>query len=162
MARKVSSHGAGLNPCLYSTARTPTLKTSCASGVSVTFPAISVFSIAQTMRKLFAVVALIVASAPFLYSAEPLDGRWRGETQGKTTITLDLAAKDTELTGTITRKGTLIKIEAGKIVGNTITFRAIIQDRPETFTAEFAKEEIRLWMDRLGRESAMILKRAKE
>ncbi|HUR57250.1 MAG TPA: hypothetical protein VM029_06050, partial [Opitutaceae bacterium] len=107
-------------------------------------------------------VGFIIASASLLHSAESVDGKWRGETGGKTTITLELAAKDTELTGTVTRKESQMKIEAGKIVGNTLTFRATIQDRTEGFTAEFTKEEIRLWMDRLGRESAMLLKRVKE
>ena len=94
-----------------------------------------------------------------LHAAESVDGKWRGETQGKSASTLDLAVKDTELTRTITRKDSQMKIEAGKIVGNTLTFRTVIQDRTESFTAEFTKEGIRLWMDRLGRET---LRRAKE
>ena len=114
------------------------------------------------MKKLYGVVAFILASASVLHAAESVDGKWRGETRGKTTITLDLAAKDTELTGTITRKDSQMKIEAGKIAGNTLTFRATIQDRSESFTAEVTKDEIRMWMDRLGPETAMILKRAKE
>lgn len=114
------------------------------------------------MKKLSLVVALIIASISLLHAAESVEGKWRGETQGKTTITMDLAAKETELTGIITRKDSQIKIEAGKIAGNTLTFRALIQDRTEAFTAEFTKDEIRLWMDRLGKESAMTLKRVKE
>lgn len=114
------------------------------------------------MKKLSIAVAFIIAFTSLLHSAETVDGKWRGETQGKTTITLDLAVKDTDLTGTVTRKGSQMKIEDGKVVGNTLTFRTTIQERTEGFTAEFTKEEIRLWMDRLGRESAMILKRAKE
>lgn len=45
---------------------------------------------------------------------------------------------------------------------NRFTFKTTINDQAEAFTGELAGDEIKVWLDRQGPESAAVLKRVKK
>lgn len=91
-----------------------------------------------------------------------LSGRWRGQTPNGFDLVLDLTTTEKALTGTLTREGQPATISEGKVSGNTFTFTATLNDQTERFTGEFAGDEMKVWLDRQGRERAAALTRAKQ
>ena len=65
-------------------------------------------------------------------------------------------------TGTFTIKGRPMTIIDGKVSKNTLTFKAKLDEQPEGFTGEIARDEMTLSRDRNGRSDAVTLKRVKK
>jgi hypothetical protein len=80
-----------------------------------------------------------------------------------------LVAKETSLSGTISRNGQVSKITDGKVSktvdGNaskiSFTFKATLGERVEELSGELAEDEIRIWLERQGPSTAIRLKRVK-
>ena len=107
-----------------------------------------------------ATVTILLASAA--QAQEKLNGTWEGETKSGTSIVLTLAVKDTALTGTLVRAGQSASLSNGKVSKNTFTFTATINDQTEGFSGVLAGDEIRIWLDRQGPSSAIVLRRARQ
>jgi len=115
------------------------------------------------MRSIVAGGALVLALVWTGVDAQAgLTGKWQGETRNGTPIVLDLTVKDAALSGTLTRDGQPIPIADGKVSKNTFTFKATINDQVEAFTGELDGDQVKVWLDRQGRETAIILKRIKQ
>ena len=114
------------------------------------------------MRTIIQAMTLSLVLSTLLVAQAALSGTWQGETRNGSQIVLDLTAKDTTLTGTLTRNGQPAAITDGKVSKNTFTFKATLGDQTEAFTGEIAKDEITIWLDRQGPSSAIVLKRVKK
>ena len=112
------------------------------------------------MYRLVAVAAILTTFAFVLQAQSPLNGTWEGETRGGSSIVLNLAVKETVLTGTLVRNGQRTTISDGKVSGNAFTFTAILNDQKEGFSGELAGGGLRIWLDRQGSSTAIVLRRA--
>ena len=90
-----------------------------------------------------------------------LNGAWHGETRNGSAIVLTLEVKADALTGTLTRNGEPTPLSDGKVSKQQFSFKATINDQTEAFSGELAGEAIKVWIDRQGAESAIMLRRAK-
>jgi opacity protein-like surface antigen len=106
-----------------------------------------------------AVLSLVLATPAAVQSA--VAGVWEGQTNGGAAIVLDLKVDGKTLTGTLTRDGQPATISDGQVSGNAITFKVTLNEQPETISGELAGDELKVWLDRQGRERAIALKRAK-
>jgi hypothetical protein len=106
-----------------------------------------------------AVVGLVLA-AP---AAAPttLGGTWQGETNAGASVVLDLVVKGTTLAGTLTRNGQSTPLSDGKVSKDSFTFKAKLNEQLEGFSGERAGDDLKVWLDRQGRETAIVLKRVK-
>jgi hypothetical protein len=91
-----------------------------------------------------------------------LTGTWQGSTPNGATLVLDLTEKDATLTGTLTRNDEKVAIADGKVKGSTFSFNATLQEQKEAFSGEIKGDELRIWLDRRGPESAVTLARVKK
>jgi hypothetical protein len=66
------------------------------------------------------------------------------------------------LTGTLTRDGETSTITQGKVSTNTFTFNAILGEQTEALTGELDGGQLRVWLDRQGREGTVVFDRVKE
>jgi hypothetical protein len=103
--------------------------------------------------------ALALIMGLVLSAQAELTGRWQGKTPNGFEMELNLTASGTVVTGTFTRNGQSVPISDGKVAKNTFTFKATISDQAESVTGEIFGDEMRLWLDRQGRERAAILKK---
>jgi hypothetical protein len=116
----------------------------------------------QARRGRFVFVAAIVLTWSLAAQAQAtLTGKWQGETTNGSAIVLELAVKETVLTGTFTRNGVSTPISDGKVSKNTFTFKATINDQVEGFSGELAGEQLKVWLDRQGASRAVVLERVK-
>jgi hypothetical protein len=76
-------------------------------------------------------------------------------------VQLDLKVKGTTLTGTLTRNGQSAPLSDGKVSRDSFTFKARLNDQMEGFSGEYAGDQLKIWLDRQGRESAIVLTRVK-
>jgi hypothetical protein len=106
-----------------------------------------------------AVLSLVLATPAAVQSA--VAGVWEGQTNGGATIVLALKVDGKTLTGTLTRDGQAAALSEGQVSGNAITFKVTLNEQLETISGEFAGDELKVWLDRQGRERAIALKRAK-
>jgi hypothetical protein len=106
-----------------------------------------------------AVLSLVLATPAAVQSA--VAGVWEGQTNGGAAIVVDLKVDGKTLTGTLTRDGRPATISDGQVSGNAITFKVTLNEQLETISGEFAEDELKVWLDRQGRERAIALKRAK-
>jgi hypothetical protein len=113
------------------------------------------------MRQLYAAMAFAFLLVTAARADASLPGTWQGETRNRAKVTLVLVVNEVRVTGTFSRNDQTTEIKEGKIAANTFTFQATFNDRTERFMGEFTKDELRLWMERQGRDSAIVLKRAK-
>ena len=113
------------------------------------------------MTTLFPAAALVLALAAGSYVQAGITGKWEGETGNGNKLALDLTAKGTELTGTLTRNSDKVPISDGTVSKNTITFKATLNEKAEGFTAEVDGDQMKIWLDRQGQERAIVLKRVK-
>ena len=114
------------------------------------------------MTTFFPAAALVLTLAAGSYAQAGITGKWQGETGNGNQLVLDLTAKGTELTGTLTRNNSdKAPISDGKVAKNTITFKATLNDKAEGFTAEVDGDQMKIWLDRQGPERAIVLKRVK-
>ena len=116
------------------------------------------------MKHAIARIALAIFLVPVLSSAavQSLTGKWVGMTANGTELALDLTATETTLRGTLTRGENVIPLENGKVVKNALTFTATFNEQTETFTGELAGEELKVWLDRQGKDMAAVFKRVKK
>jgi hypothetical protein len=91
-----------------------------------------------------------------------LTGQWQGETRNGSRIVLDLTATKTDLTGTLTRNDESTPITDGKVSKNTFTFKATLAGQNETVSGELGEDQLSVWLERQGRESAIVLKRVQK
>jgi hypothetical protein len=104
----------------------------------------------------FALTCSIVAQAQ-----ATLTGKWQGETNNGAAIVLDLTVKGPALTGTLTRNGVSTPLSEGKVSKNTFTFKAKPGEVEEAFSGEMDEDQIKVWLDRQGASTAIVLKRVK-
>ena len=107
------------------------------------------------------ITAIVFTVAIVAQAQATLTGRWQGETNAGATLVLDLSVKGEVLTGTLTRNGVSTSLAEGKVSKNTFTFKATLSDQTEGISGELAGDQIRLWLDRQGPQSAIVLKRVK-
>ena len=113
------------------------------------------------MRALIPSLTIVVLSAVVLAQGT-LTGQWERATNGGAKFSLDLVAKDTALTGTLTRNAETTKIADGKVSKNTFTFKATFGDGAESLAGEFTGDEMKIWLERQGPTNAIVLKRLKK
>jgi hypothetical protein len=114
------------------------------------------------MKNRLVVAAALVLTCALIGQAQAvLTGKWRGETAGGSSLTLDLTVKNTTLTGTMTRGGERIPLSDGHVSKNTFTFNARMNDKTEGFSGELTGDQIKVWLDRQGASNAVVLKRVK-
>ena len=112
------------------------------------------------MTRLESVAAAMVLTVAAIAQAEtPLTGKWQGETDGGSSIELDLAVKGTALTGTLTRNGQSTPLSEGKASKTAISFKATLNDRTEGFSGELDGDRLKVWLDRQGPSKAVVLTR---
>jgi hypothetical protein len=113
----------------------------------------------------FGAVAAIVLTSSIVAHTQAalagLTGKWQGETNAGAAIVLALTVKGTALTGTLTRNGVSTPLSEGKTSKNTFTFKAKLGDQIEDFSGELADSQIKVWLDRQGVSTAVVLKRVK-
>ena len=114
------------------------------------------------MKRILTVSTLIVALSVMVCAEGGITGKWQGKTMNGTEIALDLTVTKAALTGTFTRRELTVPIAEGKVSKNTFTFKATMNNQTEGFSGELAGDELKVWLDRQGRESAALLKRAKD
>ena len=113
------------------------------------------------MSRIAAFATLVFTLSAALVAAESATGRWHGKTPGGEPIQLELAAKGTDLTGTMTVGAQKSTIENGKVSESQFRFSVTMGGGTEGFTGEIKGDEIRMWMDDRGPSSAVTLTRAK-
>jgi hypothetical protein len=112
------------------------------------------------MKKL-ALMAAVVMASTLVHAQTTLTGKWQGETDGGASIALDLTVKGTSVSGTLIRNEQSTTITDGKVEKDTLTFKATINERAETFSGRVEKDHLKLWLERQGPEKAVTLTRVK-
>ena len=115
----------------------------------------------STLRVL-AVVAIAVLLPAALQAQSPITGKWQGTTRNGMDVLLDLKASDSALTGTVTRNGQTSSITQGKVSGNTFTFNTVLGEQEEALTGELDGKQLKVWLDRQGREGTVLFTRSKD
>ena len=113
------------------------------------------------MTRLIAAAAVLVLAGVMTLTQSALTGKWQGTTPNGAKLRLDLTATDTAVSGTLTRNDQTVKITDGKVKDKTFTFKATLEDQPDSFSGEVAGDEVRIWLDRRGPDSAITLTRTK-
>ncbi len=109
-----------------------------------------------------AITMILFFALPIMLSAQTgLTGKWQGKTPMGSDVLLDLSVEQETLTGTLTIRGETETITDGKVSKNTFTFKVTHEDQTQAFTGEFGGSEIKMWTDRGGSASAVVLKRVK-
>jgi len=111
------------------------------------------------LRPLIVAIAFLLAAAIGAQSA--LTGQWQGTTVNGTPVALDLVAKDTVITGTLTRAEETVQISDGRVTKTGFVFKARLGDETEALTGEFEGDRMRVWLDRQGPERAATFTRVK-
>ncbi len=111
-------------------------------------------------RLILLVIAGLMIAAPS-GAQGILAGAWEGETNAGAAVLLELTVKGTTLTGTLTRNGLSTPLSDGQMSKNAFTFKAKLNERLEGFSGERAGDQLKVWLDRQGRETAIVLKRVK-
>ena len=114
------------------------------------------------MTRRSALGVVLIAFASIVQAQHALTGTWEGETRGGASLALRLSVEGTVLTGTLTRDDQPITISDGKVSKNAFTFQATLNDRTERFSGEVAGDELRIWLDRQGPSTAIVLRRVKD
>jgi hypothetical protein len=101
-------------------------------------------------------------SAPVVCAQAELTGKWQGETRNGSRVLLDLTVAKGEVTGTLTRNDETSPITEGKSSNNTFSFKATLGGQQEAISGELGDDQVTVWLDRQGREGAIVLKRVKK
>ncbi len=113
------------------------------------------------MRRI-AITTILLLVLPIMLSAQTgLTGKWQGKTPMGSDVLLDLSVEQETLNGTLTINGETETITDGKVSKNMFTFKVTHENRTQAFTGEFGGSEIKVWTDRGGSASAVVLKRVK-
>ena len=107
-------------------------------------------------------ILLTLLVAALLQAQTTITGKWQGTTRNGSQVVLDLKASDTALTGKVTRDGEGYPITEGKISKNTFTFKAMLGEQLESLTGELDGKQLKVWLDRQGRDGAVVFDRMKE
>ena len=107
------------------------------------------------------ILAAALTAAIAVQAQSALAGKWQGETKGGAALVLDLIVDGTALSGTLTRDGVSTPLSAGKVAKNTFSFTAKLGDQVEGVSGELVDEQIRIWLDRQGASTAIVLTRVK-
>lgn len=113
------------------------------------------------MNSYLKVGVIISTFACGVHAQDTLSGTWEGETRNGTSIVLTLEAKGTVLIGTLVRAGRSAALTDGTVSENKFTFKATVNGQTEGFSGELTGDLIRIWLDRQGASSAIVLRRAK-
>jgi hypothetical protein len=111
------------------------------------------------MKSMLAGATLVLALAAFVHAQATLTGRWQGETGSGRPVALDLKAKGSQLTGTVTLAKEPSEISDGKVDKNTFSFTATVEGRTAAFKGEIAGDEVKLVVE--GVRDPLVLKRVK-
>jgi hypothetical protein len=114
-----------------------------------------------TMIRMITIAVLAVAASAAASAQTTLAGTWRGETSSGTAIVLQVSVKAAALSGTLTRGEITAALADGKVSKEQFTFKAKFNDQVEGFTGELAGDRLKLWLDRQGPASAVVLTRVK-
>jgi hypothetical protein len=114
------------------------------------------------MKHILTTTLLAAVLGAAVHAQAGLTGRWQGETPNGAKLLLNLTATETTVTGTLTRNEATVPITEGKVTKNIFTFRATLNEQVEAFAGEWTADELTIWLDRQGRDRAVILKRVKE
>jgi len=114
------------------------------------------------MTRLLAPIAAVCVIVTAAAAQSGLSGKWEGSTPNGAKLQLDLTATDAKLTGTLTRNDQKTTITDGLVKNNTFTFKATLEDQADAFSGEVKGDELRIWLDRRGPESAVTLTRVKK
>jgi hypothetical protein len=114
------------------------------------------------MKRISTVVGCAVVLAVLVQAQAAFTGKWQGETRNHAPLLLDMTATETTLTGTLTLNGQPATIADGKVSKNTFTFKVTLNGRTEAFSGEYTGDQITVRIDRIGPESAAVLKRVKD
>lgn len=106
--------------------------------------------------------SLVLASTMVVLWQPAITAKWQGTTRGGSEIVLDLTASNATATGTLNRNNETVPIRDGTLSKTTLTFKATLGDQDESFTGEASQNELKVWLDRVGPDSAVILKRVKK
>jgi hypothetical protein len=113
------------------------------------------------MHRVLAVAAIVLTLVASAGAQAGITGKWQGETPNGAQLLLDLTAKGTNLTGSLTRNKETVSITEGKVSKNTFTFKAVLNDQAEGFSGQVDRDEMKIWLDRQGESNAVVLKRVK-
>lgn len=106
-------------------------------------------------------IVLTLFLAAVLQAQTSIAGKWQGTTRNGSQIVLDLKAADGALTGNVARDGEANPITEGKVSKNTFTFKVTLGEQMEALTGELDGKQLKVWLDRQGREGAVIFDRVK-
>ena len=115
----------------------------------------------RNLMRVVSLTALALTCSIAAHAQATLTGKWQGETNNGAAIVLDLTVKGTALTGTLTRNGVSTPLSEGSVSKNTFTFKAKPGEVEEAFSGELADDQIKVWLDRQGASTAIVLKRVK-
>mgnify|MGYP003577257923 CR=1 FL=1 len=115
----------------------------------------------STLRVL-AVVAVAVLLPAALHAQSPITGKWQGTTRNGMDVVLDLKVSDSAMTGTVTRNGQTSSITQGKVSGSAFTFNTVLGEQQEALTGELDGKQLKVWLDRQGREGTVLFTRSKD
>ena len=113
------------------------------------------------MNRYLAIGVIITTFACGVHAQATLTGTWEGETRTGASIVLTLETKGTVLTGTLVRAGQSATLADGTVLENKFIFKATVNGQAENFSGELTDDEIRIWLDRQGASSAIVLRRVK-
>ena len=112
--------------------------------------------------KALTVFTLALVLTTVLQAQTSISGKWKGTTKNGMQVVLDLKAAETALTGTLNRDGQASTITEGKVSKSTFTFNAVLGEQTEALTGEVDGEQLKVWLDRQGREGTVVFNRVKE
>ena len=113
------------------------------------------------MNRFVALAALVLTVAGAARAQSGVAGKWQGVTGADASLALDLTVKGTALTGTLTRDDQKSALSDGKVSGNTISFKATLNEKSEALSGELKGDELHVWLDRQGPSRAIVLTRVK-
>jgi hypothetical protein len=120
-------------------------------------------TIAPWLLRCLAVWSVAIALFPVARAQQSaVAGKWEGTTRNDMRVVLTLKVADAVLTGSVTRGDQTATITEGKVSGKTITFKAVLGGEPETLSGELDGQQLKVWLDRQGREGTVVFTRAKE
>jgi hypothetical protein len=115
-----------------------------------------------TMKRMLAGITVVLMLVAMVQAQAGLTGTWQGETGNGAKVVLELKAGNATMTGTLTLNQESAAITDGKVSKNTFTFTATVDGRTGAYAGELAGDQITVWPERQGRESAAVLKRVKQ
>jgi|SRR5690242_4593248 hypothetical protein len=92
----------------------------------------------------FVPALLCVLFLAVMHGQAALTGQWKGSTDMRRELVLDLKASDDQLTGTFALDQQSAPIREGKITGATFSFAVTVGGRTASFTGELMSDSMKL------------------